>query len=84
MGGIQGFIASLGGRKFVAAILGVVAVLLTTKFGYELSEGLQTKIIESIGWIVGGYTVGQGVADGLSGGKTSSTAIANGATVEKK
>lgn len=59
-------IGSLGGKKFVMAVFGVVAVVLAAKFG--ISEETTYKIAA----MVCSFVLGQGVADGLSGGATSS------------
>ena len=74
MSKVQALLASLGGKKFVAAILGVLAVVLTTRFG--LSEAQVATVTQWVGTIVSAFLVGQGVSEGLSGGKTSASAQA--------
>lgn len=59
-------IAKLGGRKFLMAIFGVIAVVAQSHFG--VSE--QTTM--TVAGVIAAYIFGQGVADGLSGGATSS------------
>lgn len=74
MNGINGAIGWCGGKKFIVAVLGVVAVVITARTGIDVPQETINKVVEAIGMIVGGFTVGQGVADGLSGGKTSTVA----------
>lgn len=71
---MNGIIGKLGGKKFIVAILGVVAVVVTATTGFEIPPETLNKVIEAIGMIAGGFGVGQGIADGFSGGKTSSVA----------
>ena len=63
---MNSFIGKIGGRKFILAL---VAIVVT-----GLMNGLDP---ETKGWIIsvitGGFSVGQGMADGLSKGKTSTT-----------
>ena len=75
MSRFQKLIASLGGKKFVAAILGVVAVVMTARLGF--SEETTKTVVEWVGAVVASFLLGQGVSDGLSGGSTSATAQAN-------
>ena len=64
----MGVIAKLGGRKFLVAVLGLVGVVVAALTGFDIS-----KYQETIIGILGTYLLGQGLADGLSGGATSST-----------
>ena len=64
-------LGKLGGRKFLVAIFGVVAI------GLHNWLGIQTEAVMTIGGIVSAFLFGQGLADGLSGGATSSTAQQN-------
>lgn len=59
-------LAKLGGRKFVLAVAGVVAVALSSAFG------LDPRAIMTVAGVISAYIFGQGLADGLSGGITSS------------
>ena len=56
----------LGGRKFLAAIFGALAIALHS------SLGIPEDAVAIIGGIVAAYIFGQGIADGLSKGETSS------------
>lgn len=69
---MNNFLAGLGGRKFVVALLGIIAVIVATKTGIEIKPEILEKLVTAIGAITGAYVVSQGVADGLSGGATSS------------
>jgi hypothetical protein len=64
-------IGRLGGRKFLVAMLGLVAVVGESAFG------ISTDQILWIGGIVIAYILGQSVADGLSQGATSTVARVN-------
>ena len=74
MKGITAILGKLGGRKFIVALVGLAAVVLTATGQFDMSPELQAKAVEAVMWITGLFAVGQGVADGLSGGRTSSTA----------
>ncbi len=80
---MNNFIGSIGGKKFIVALLGLLAVVFTAKTGIEIPAATQTQIFETIGLIVGGFGIGQGIADGFSGGATSSVAAANKAAAQK-
>lgn len=71
---MNNFIGSIGGKKFIVALLSLIAVVVTAKTGIEVNPDTLNKVIEAIGMIAGGFGVGQGIADGFSGGKTSSVA----------
>ena len=60
-------IAKIGGRKFLVALLGLIGVIVAALTGFDIEPYKETII-----GIVGSYLVGQGVADGLSKGATSS------------
>lgn len=62
----MGILAKLGGRKFIMAIFTVIAVAAHNWLG--VSE--QTTM--TIAGVAASYIFGQGIADGLSGGATSS------------
>jgi hypothetical protein len=72
--------AWLGGRKFVVALLALIAVPLSLHSGITLTPDMQEKILTTIATIAGAFSVGQGIADGLSGGKTSSVVQATTTT----
>ena len=61
-------IAKLGGRKFLIALFSLIGVVVAALTGVDIEPYKETII-----GVVGTYLVGQGVADGLSGGATSST-----------
>lgn len=65
-------IAALGGRKFLLAILGVIAIILSNKFGID-----QTTVL-TVGGVLITTIFGQSLADGLSNGATSSNAVEQG------
>ncbi len=65
---MKGLIGKLGGRKFIVAIVGLVAVIVDSLTGWDL-----TPHKEMIIGILGSYLIGQGVADGLSKGATATT-----------
>jgi len=61
-------------KKFVATLLGIVSVVLVQLVGIAPD---QAKVVaEIIGAIIGTFNVGQGIADGMSKGTTSSAAVA--------
>ena len=61
-------------KKFVATLLGIVSVVLVQLVGIAPD---QAKVVaEIIGAIIGTFNVGQGIADGMSKGTTSSVAVA--------
>jgi len=64
------FLGKLGGRKFVVAVFGVVAI------GLHNWLGINTEAVITLGGVIAAFLFGQGIADGLSGGATSSTAQA--------
>ena len=70
---MNNILGQLGGKKFILALFGLVAVVLNAKFG--VSE----QSVLAVGGIVAAYVLGQGLADGLSGGATSSVAQVNAA-----
>lgn len=65
---MKAIVAKLGGRKFIVALVGLVIVIVDSLTGWDLTGQKELLIT-----ILGGYLIGQGVADGLSGGKTSSS-----------
>lgn len=60
-------LGKLGGRKFLMAIFGVVAI------GLHNWLNIDTQAVLTIGGVIAAFIFGQGIADGLSGGATSST-----------
>ena len=62
------FLGKLGGRKFLMAVFGVVAI------GVHNWLGINTEAVITLGGVIAAFIFGQGIADGLSGGATSSTA----------
>ena len=69
MGAVHRFIGKIGGKKFVVTLLTLLSVVVASLTGYEI----QPEIFDKIVWVVCSFLVGQGVADGLSRGATSST-----------
>jgi len=61
-------IGKLGGRKFLVAVVGLVGVVVAALTGFDLDPYKETII-----GVLGAFMVGQGIADGASGGKTSTT-----------
>lgn len=65
---MQKLIAKLGGRKFLLALVTLLGVAVASLTGYEIDANLRDTLVG----VLGTYLLGQGLADGLSGGKTSS------------
>ena len=65
---MSSFLGKIGGRKFVVALLGLVGVVVAALTGLDIEPYKETVM-----GILGSFLIGQGLADGLSGGKTSST-----------
>ncbi len=63
-----GILGKLGGRKFLMAILGVVAVSIHKYFAW-----IDPNDVLAIGAIVVSYIFGQSISDGMTGGVTSTT-----------
>lgn len=61
-------IAALGGRKFLLAILAVIAIPLCAKYGFD-----QTTVL-TIGATIISAILGQSVSEAATGGATSSNA----------
>ena len=60
-------------KKFVATMLGIVSVVLVQLVG--ISPDQAKVVTEIIGAIIGTFNVGQGIADGMSKGATSSVVV---------
>lgn len=60
-------IGRLGGRKFILAIIAVVAIGLHNWLGIDVNS------VYTIGGIIATFIFGQSFADGMSGGTTSTT-----------
>jgi len=58
----------LGGRKFLVAVFGALAIGLQSWLGVDPEATL------ALGGVIAAYVFGQGVADGFSGGSTSTVA----------
>ena len=66
----------LRSKKFVATVLGIVSVVLVQLVGIAPD---QAKVVtEIIGAIIGTFNVGQGIADAVSKGATSSVSLPRG------
>ncbi len=61
-------IAALGGKKFLLALLGVFATVLSAKFGLD-----QTQVL-TVGTIIVSAILGQSASEAATGGATSSNA----------
>jgi len=61
-------IGKIGGRKFVVALVSMIGIVVAAVTGIDIAPYKETII-----GILGTYLLGQGIADGLSGGKTSTT-----------
>ncbi|HYG77806.1 MAG TPA: hypothetical protein VEK08_22560 [Planctomycetota bacterium] len=61
-------LGKLGGRKFLVAVFGALAIALHSWLGIDPEATL------ALGGVVAAYVFGQGVADGFSGGATSTVA----------
>ena len=70
---MKAFLGKVGGRKFVTLILELL-FCVAVGFGLDLDKDTKLKIMELSVWAVGIYMGSQGIADGLSGGKTSTVA----------
>lgn len=62
-------LGQIGGRKFIIALFSLVGVVVLAKWNVDIS-----KYQDAFVGITGAYLIGQGVADGLSGGATSTVA----------
>ena len=63
------FIGSMGGRKFVVAVVTVLIIAINRKIGLDLDPAQ----IGGMAATALGFAVAQGYADGKSDGKTSTT-----------
>lgn len=70
MSKINLFVGSLGGRKFLLAVLGVVLLLAHGPLGIPMDT-----LIPILKWL-GVYILGQAASDAFSGGATSTVAAA--------
>jgi hypothetical protein len=64
-------LGKLGGRKFLVALFGVIAIALHSWLGIDQDA------VMTLGGVVAAYVFGQGIADGFSGGATSTSSAAN-------
>jgi hypothetical protein len=60
-------LGKLGGRKFLMAVFGVLAI------GLHNWLNIDTHAVITLGGVIAAFIFGQGLADGLSGGVTSTT-----------
>jgi hypothetical protein len=60
-------LGKLGGRKFLMALVGVAAI------GLHNWLNIDTQAVMTLGGVIAAFIFGQGIADGLSGGATSSS-----------
>ena len=61
-------------KKFWVSLAGLIIAILAAN-GVAVPEAVKTQVLEMIMAIVGAYNLGQGIADGVSGGKTSGVAM---------
>ncbi len=59
-------------KKLWTTISGIISVILVSQFG--LTPEMSDIVIMAVATIAGSFNIGQGIADGLSDGKTSSGA----------
>jgi hypothetical protein len=72
---ILSLIGSLGGRKLLVTLLGILATWLHDKLG------IPADMVNNIGALAISYVLAQGLADGLSKGATSTLPGTPGAEV---
>lgn len=60
-------------KKFWVSLGGLIFAILAAK-GVIIPPDVRSNVLELIMVVVSAYNVGQGVADGVSGGKTSGVA----------
>ncbi len=68
-------------KKLWVSLVGLILAVLAAN-GVAIPDQLETQVVELIMAIVASYNVGQGVADGVSKGRTSGYSIKMG-TAEK-
>lgn len=66
---IHSFIGRLGGKKFLVIIFSIVVCLQN---GHIIT--LTDQQLQVIAYLASAFGIGQGICDGLTGGKTSSVA----------
>jgi len=66
---MKAFLGKVGGRKFIVTILGLAAMMVNGLTGVNIDDAT----VQMIAGIVASFVIGQGVADGLSGGATSTS-----------
>ena len=57
-------------KKFIVSIAGLLASVLLG-FGVDIPKDQLVALLSAIAAIVGSFNIGQGVADGMSKGRTS-------------
>ena len=62
----MGVIGKLGGRKFLVALITLVGVVIASLTGFDIGPYKDT-----VTNVLAAYLIGQGLSDGLSGGKTA-------------
>ncbi len=60
----------ISSKKVLVSLVGLALAVLTAA-GYTVPQGTEDAALKIIGAIVGAFNIGQGMADGLSGGATS-------------
>lgn len=57
-------------KKVIVSLVGLITSLLIV-FGVNVPPGTEILLLKVIAAVVGSFNLGQGLADGLSGGRTS-------------
>jgi hypothetical protein len=65
-------------KKFWVTLAGLIFAILAAN-GVICPPDIKKEVLELIAILVGAFDVGQGVADGVSGGRTSGVALKAGA-----
>jgi uncharacterized membrane protein len=68
-------------KKFWVSLVGLILAILAA-YGVIVPADVKASILQLIMAIVGAYNVGQGIADGVSGGRTSGVAIKAGTVAQ--
>jgi hypothetical protein len=61
-------------KKFWVSVVGIICAIIVANGG-DIPDNVRSSIIDLIMVIISAYNVGQGIADGVSRGKTSGVAI---------
>ena len=72
-------LGNFGGRKFIICLMALASVTVVYIAGCKAPA----ELLDFVKWVLGFYFASQGLADGLSKGVTSSTALVPAAPPEK-